>query len=87
MAQEYGALLKWPKELEAELATLMGKPSALLLQLKVSGEEVPQIHAVVLAGGWDESILYERCFEHIRPIKNKMLKGHILCLVPLASQT
>lgn len=86
MAQEWGAKLKWPKELEPELIALEGKPAVLVLQLKVHGENVPRLHLVKLEEGWTKDDVYEGCFGFIRPIKNKVLKGYVLSLAALQTE-
>lgn len=82
MAAEYGALLKWPKNLETELKEYMGKPATLVLELQVKhGAEPTQTHTIQLPENWGYNECYELCFEHINPIKTKMTKGSILSLI------
>ena len=84
MAAEYGALLKWPKELEKDLGDLMGKPATLVLQLELSGMDT-ETHTILIDGKADKASyydeIYKKCFVHIKPVKTKLLKGSILSFV------
>lgn len=75
MAAEYGALLKWPNNLDKALLELMGIPAILILKFSVLHEEKPQIHMILLEQGWNKDTVYEKCFEYIRPVKTKMHHG------------
>lgn len=79
MAQEYGALLKWPKDKEEDLAKCKGKPSILVLQLELRNLPT-ETHTIELSEGWGYDECYEACFEFIRPVKLQIMKGSILSL-------
>lgn len=85
MAREYGALLKWPKELEKDLGDLMGQPAILTLEITLAGDEPLQRHIVNVDGKltkteyFDE--IYNKCFEHINPVKARYIKGEIKSFV------
>lgn len=80
MAREYGALLKWPKELEGDLGELLLKPATLVLQLELSGMDT-QTHTILIDAKADKAMyydeIYNKCFVHINPVKTKLLKGSI----------
>lgn len=80
MAAEYGALLKWPKELERDLGDLLLKPAKLVLELQLSGKEV-QEHGIIIDAKPTKAEYYEeiyaKCFVAINPVKIRLLKGTI----------
>jgi hypothetical protein len=76
MAAEYGALLKWPKDKAHLLQELKGH--CVTIELEVVTRDEVKKYNIDLPKDWNLDSIYNGCYQHIKPVKDKYLSGAIL---------